>query len=171
MGDEDRILAEGFLPTVHQREALRGEFRRQSELVHLHGGGQLHDEPFAAPEGFGGFTQPLDLRSRTVHPAGMTRGRDDLPQRVLHVIGVSRIVLLGGEMDHILRGVVVRQAGPVLADRDEVLRELVKENVDVDPRLLVILGEPSVLLVPVFLHGLVEGPGVGEREGGLLDIE
>ena len=74
-------------------------------------------------------------------------------------------------MDHILRGVVVSQTGPVLADRDEVLRELVKEKVDTDPRLLVILGEPSVLLVTVFLHGLVEGHGIGEREGGLLDIE
>ena len=70
----------------------------------------------------------------------MPRCRHDLAKRILDIRGVVRIVLLGGEMDDVLRGIPVRQTGPVLADRDEVLAEFPEKEVDVDARLLVIPG-------------------------------
>ena len=79
-------------------------------------------------------------------------------------------MLLGGEMDDVLLGIPVRQSGPILADRDEVLAELPEKEVDVDARLLVVPGG-AVLQRPILLHGLGEGLRVSEREGGLLDVE
>ena len=170
MREEARGLLNGLFPALHEREALRGEPGGQSELVHLHGGRQFHDEALTASESLGGFPHPLDSRSRTVHASGVPRRRHDLAERILDIRGVVRIVLLGGEMDDVLLGIPVRQSGPVLADRDEVLAEFPEKEVDVDARLLVIPGG-AVLLCPMLLDCLSEGLRVSEWEGGLFDIE
>ena len=119
---------------------------------------------------FGGVAEPVHCRPGTVHAAGMSRRRHDLPEGVLNVGCVVRVVLLRRKVDDVLTGVVMRHAGPVLADRDKVLAELVQQEVHVDPRPLVIL-HATVLGRPVLLHGRLEGLPVGERERRLLDVE
>ena len=168
--DETGILLEGLLPAFHQRQALRRESRWQTELVHLHRRSQLHDQTLAVAVRFRRGPHPFDSRSRAVRSSGMPRGRDDLPERILHERGVIRIVLLGGEMDNVLRRVVMRHAGSVLADRHEVLAKPAKEEVDVDPRLPVV-PDAAVLRRAVFLQCLGEGFPVSQGKGCLFDVE
>jgi hypothetical protein len=85
----------------------------------------------------GGFTA-WEFHALTSETLLVSGGGNDLTEVLLHVVFVALKSLLVGDIDAILGGIVVSNAGAVATDGNEVVTDLFEEVVNLDAVILVI---------------------------------